>query len=127
VRAGRGRGGDRTDLDRFVVDGVDAVDAEAEADEEEDGSVAPSGGGLVVGGMGVGGEEDIGLAEDAVLCEGDAKGGLGEGVDEMPGAGMSRRWRRKRDVLEGACGDAGAKPVADGGAEVLAGEGHAVD
>jgi len=35
--------------------------------------------------MGVGGEKDVGLGEDAVFCEGDAEGGLGKGMDETPG------------------------------------------
>ena len=32
----------------------------------------------------MGGEKDVRLAEDAVLCKGDAKGSLGKGVDETP-------------------------------------------
>lgn len=34
--------------------------------------------------MSVGGEEDVRLAENAVLCKGDAKSSLGKGVDETP-------------------------------------------
>ena len=32
----------------------------------------------------MGGEEDVRLAENAVLCKGDAKSSLGESVDETP-------------------------------------------
>jgi len=34
--------------------------------------------------MSVGGEEDVRLAENAVLCKGDAKSSLGKSVDETP-------------------------------------------
>ena len=116
-----------------VIDGIDAVETETNADEDEHGPSAPSGlrmpSGRAVGH--VGRRIDVGLEDGRIGGDGDSEAGFGEATNEPPVGGRVR-WVRLRfleveHVLYGTGCSTRTEPLADIFSEFLSCESHAMD